>query len=379
MGGYFFHSFWGLSESTIRSETGHIQIFNKGYEEFAKSDPWKYKISNFVQLEDLIKSDSFLNSHISVIAPELNFTGVVSNGEVSATFLGRAVNPEADRKLSSFGETISKGKKFIAGDIGVALLGEGLAQTISSSPPQSITILTTSSYSSMVAIDADIKGVTESFSEDYDDFALKIPLVTAWDMFGEELIDKVVILLHDTEKTEEVYQYLTTFLSEKGFDYEYKQWEELATYYQSVKRLYTNIFKFFSTIIMLFSLLFITSTLSIMILQRTYEIALLRSFGSRKRDVFKTFLLENITLGVVAGTMSILLSLLLIYIFNINGLETSPPPGSTREYVIKLRVFEYPYFLFQVWEFILCSTVVSSLYPALRGCYTNIISSLRKG
>ena len=47
-----FHSFWGLSESTIRSETGHFQIFAKGFEANKVKEPWGYKLSNLPYLEN---------------------------------------------------------------------------------------------------------------------------------------------------------------------------------------------------------------------------------------------------------------------------------------------------------------------------------------
>ena len=60
LGGYFYHSFWGLSESTIRSETGHFQIYRKGYEANSKTDPWTWKLRQLREIRDLFASDTFL-------------------------------------------------------------------------------------------------------------------------------------------------------------------------------------------------------------------------------------------------------------------------------------------------------------------------------
>jgi len=379
LGGYFYHSFWGLSESTIRSETGHFQIYRKGYEANSKTDPWTWKLRQLREIRDLFASDTFLAHRVSVLAPELQFTGLLSNGDVSQTFLGRAVDPASDRKLSSFGEEIAKGSRFVDGDAGCALVGAGLAQSLSAKPGSSLTLLTSNPRSGMASADLDVKGVTESFSRDYDDVALKIPLSTAWDMIGDTLVDKVVVLLESTTDLDTVLSRTKIAASSRGLDFEYKTWLELATYYKSVKNLYTNIFRFFSVVILVFSVVFITSILFIMILQRTYEIALLRAFGAPPAAVLRNFVSESILMAFIGATASILIALFAAWIFNIHGLATDPPPGSTRGYVIKLRVIEEPLFVLQVWEFIVTAVVLSSIIPAWRGCRAKIVQSLRNG
>jgi putative ABC transport system permease protein len=379
MGGYFYHSFWGLAESTIRSETGHFQIYKKGYGANSKTKPWEYKIRTINQINNIIRNDPFLHERISVVAPELNFTGLLSNGDISATFLGRAVDPGADRKLSSFGEEVSHGERFIDGDEKLALLGKGLSQTLSANPGSTLSLLTSNSHSGMASTDLEVKGITESFSKDYDDVALKIPLSTAWDMIGDTVADKVLILCDKTSDMDTVLYRIQQLAKKNGGDYEYKTWQELATYYNSVKRLYTNIFHFFSLVILVFSVVFITSILMIMILQRTYEIALLRSFGTPSGAILRNFVAESVIMAFLGTLVAIGISLGLIALFNIFGLQTSPPPGSTRGYTIKLRVLEEPYFILQVWEFIVCAIIVSSIYPAIRGCRAKIVQSLRNG
>ena len=379
MGGYFFHSFWGLSESTIRSETGHFQIFAKGFEANKVKEPWGYKLSNLAIFGQMVAGDELLSKKISILAPELNFTGVLSNGDHSTTFIARAVVPEADRKLSAFGEVMDSGIRFVSGDKGVALLGKGMAQALDAKNGDWLSLLTNSPDAGMTSLDLEVKGITESFSKDYDDVALKIPIESAWEMFGDTIVDKIIVLLEKTSDLDTVFSHFRKKAEQEGLSLEYKTWDELAVYYQSVKRLYTSIFRFFSAVIMIFSVIFITSILLIMIMQRTYEIALLRSFGSKKWAILRNFLIESILLGYSSAILSVIISIGLISIFNIFGIETAPPPGSSRGYVIKLMVLEQPFFIIQVFEFIVSTMIMSSIYPAVRGCRLQIVQSLRRG
>jgi putative ABC transport system permease protein len=379
MGGYFQHSFWGLSESTIRSQTGHFQIMKRGHEAHSRQDPWAWKLRDPAAITQLFRSDTFLQARVEVIAPELSFTGLLSNGKVSRTFLGRGVDPTADRKLSAFGEHIVRGERFLPGDHSVALLGTGLAQSLAAIPGSGLTILTTTPRGNMASIDLETKAVTESFSRDYDDVALKIPLAAAWEMLGDTLCDKVLVLLHDSRDLDTVLTRTRILASAQGLDLEFRRWEDLATYYQSVHSLYVGIFRFFSAILLGFVFVFVTSILEIATLQRRQEISLLRAFGVPPKALVERFLTESVLMGIFGTAFAIVLSIGLIALFNLHGLAAAPPPGSTQGYIIRLRVLEEPLFILQAGEFVLCAIVFSSLLPALRGCRRPLIESLRHG
>lgn len=379
MGGYFQHSFWGLSESTIRSQTGHFQIMKNGYEAHARKDPWGWKLRDPKAIRDQFQADSFLNAKVEVVAPELSFTGILSNGNVCRTFLGRAVDPVADRKLSAFGEQVTQGERFRDGEGATALTGLGLAQAMDAKPRSGLTLLTTTPRGNMASTDLEVKGITESFSRDYDEVALKIPLGTAWDMLGDTLCDKVLVLLHDSRDLDTVLSRTRSLARTQGLDLEFRRWEELATYYQSVRSLYTGIFRFFAGILLGFVFVFITSILEIAILQRRQEISLLRAFGAPPAALVQRFMTESVLLGIVGTVLATVVALGVIGLFNLHGLEAAPPPGSSRGYVIRLRVIEEPFLMLQVGEFVLTAVVLSSLLPCLRGCRRSLIESLRNG
>jgi len=379
MGGYFQHSFWGLSESTIRSQTGHFQVARRGHQAHSRTEPWKWTLRDPEAVRRLFAGDTFLAARVETLAPELSFTGLVSNGTVSRTFLGRAVDPQADRKLSAFGESIVAGEAFLPSDRSVALVGTGLAQSLSVRPGTGLTLLTTTPHGSMASCDLDVKGVTESFSRDYDDVVLKVPLATLWDALGDTACDRVLVLLHDTRDLDTVLSRTRSRAAALGLDLEFRRWEELAGYYRSVRTLYTGIFRFFGAVLLGFAFVFLTSILEILFLQRRQEIALMRSFGAPPSSLLRRFLTESVLMGTAGTLLALGISLGLIGLFNLHGLEAAPPPGSARGYRILLRVLEEPAFLLQTCEFVLATTVLASVLPCLRGCRRPPLESLRHG
>ena len=128
-GGFVNDSFYGLRESTIRSQLGHLQIAKKGFKEFNNSDPINYKLYNFGEVKTAIENDPQLKDKIEGIMAEVNFSGLISTGDTSEVFMARGVDIEIDRVFSSF-DVVTNGKKLLKDDKGKALLGTILAKNL---------------------------------------------------------------------------------------------------------------------------------------------------------------------------------------------------------------------------------------------------------
>jgi putative ABC transport system permease protein len=61
LGNYFLDMFVGLRESTIRSQTGHIQIQKNGYKTYGGSAPTEYLILNYEEILEEVYVDQCKN------------------------------------------------------------------------------------------------------------------------------------------------------------------------------------------------------------------------------------------------------------------------------------------------------------------------------
>ena len=78
-GGFIDYSFWILKEQTIRTNIGHVQIYNQHY--FETSNKNKSLIADYAALKKAILSDPTLAADISTLSGQLEFTGVISHYE----------------------------------------------------------------------------------------------------------------------------------------------------------------------------------------------------------------------------------------------------------------------------------------------------------
>ncbi|EPT4801690.1 ABC transporter permease, partial [Escherichia coli] len=101
-GGFIDYSFWILKEQTIRTNIGHVQIYNQHY--FETSNKNKSLIADYAALKKAILSDPTLATDISTLSGQLEFTGVISHyeSETSSYFSALGVEPLPALKLGSF-------------------------------------------------------------------------------------------------------------------------------------------------------------------------------------------------------------------------------------------------------------------------------------
>jgi hypothetical protein len=70
--------FVGLRESTIRSQTGHIQIQKNGYKTYGGSAPTEYLILNYEEILEEVYADPELEALIKLDMKELTYNGVLT-------------------------------------------------------------------------------------------------------------------------------------------------------------------------------------------------------------------------------------------------------------------------------------------------------------
>ncbi len=97
VGGFFEDVFQKSREGYIGSQSGHIQIYKRGYSEKGRVNPYSYLItdkqeSQIVALVKNIPSVSFITSR-------LQFSGLISSGENAISFLGQGIEVQNEKSV----------------------------------------------------------------------------------------------------------------------------------------------------------------------------------------------------------------------------------------------------------------------------------------
>src|SRR4030066_672521 len=126
-GGFMEDSFSQMREGYIRGFLGHIQIYKEGYLDKGASKPFDYMIPAPEKVMGSVKA----LEHVRIVTPRLEFSGLLSNGDTTVSFIGQGIDPEAENEIST-AFSLEDGEKLAAGDEYQIMLGKGLAKGVGS-------------------------------------------------------------------------------------------------------------------------------------------------------------------------------------------------------------------------------------------------------
>ena len=371
-GGFVHAIYFGVRESTIRSQVGHIQLYRRGFFEKGNLAPYDYLIGDYPGLRAELRKIP----HVKEVTARLGFSGLVSTGDTTTAFVGLGVQPEGEQDLSSLA-VIVDGKDLTSRDQRGITLGLGLAKAFGVKPGDDLTLLTTTRGGSINALAVKVRGLWESGEKAYDDRFLRVALPQVQrliDLENEE-VQSVVLLLDDTERTAEVRDRIAALIRDRKLDLEIKTWDELALRYHQIRELFGRIFGVLTLIVSIMVVFGITNTMTMAIFERTREIGTVMALGTRRRGVVSMFLLEGIALGVLGGIAGVVLGIVLARVVSALGIQLPAPPGSTRGFMV--QIFVVPAVLGQAFRLSLITAALASLYPAWRASRLDVVEALR--
>ena len=371
-GGFIEFTYQGLRETTIRTQLGHVQIYKKGYSEQGIADPSHYLMDNPEQIETMMSG----MPNIKMITRRLTFSGLVSTGEKTLTCKGIGiVVAKKEEEMSNF-ETIVDGVQLEPDMRDGGVVGIDLMNALGAKVGDNLTLLTTTRDGTINGIDFKIVGVAQTGSQEYDSVFIKLPIQSVQKLLDTTSIEKMIVLLDETDNVSKVMPLLENIIKEKGLDLELKSWSELAAFYHKVVKLYDGIFDVVRIIIAIIVLFSVANTMSMSVFERVREIGTLRAIGTTRGGILRLFMAEGFLIGVLGGLLGIIMSILIAYAINISGgIEIPPPPSMNRGYTALILII--PKVIFHAFLLIVSVSTLSSLYPAYKASQLKVVEALQ--
>lgn len=361
--------FWAMREGTIHAGLGHIQIVRTGYLEHGTADPFKYLLPNDSPSMKLVEA----TRHVVEVAPRLEFTGLVSHGSATLSFLGRGLDP--DREVGGKdGIVMEAGRGLSDADLHSALLGKGLAANLGAKVGDTVVLLVNRRSGALGGVEVKVRGIFSSVSKAYDDTAVQVPFALANEMLEAHGAGKWVVYLDETSRTREVAGLLAARLDP---DLRVIPWYESADFYNKTVTLFSRQVLVMKIIIALVVILSISNTMMTNVMERTNEIATAMALGLHRRRVLSRFMVEGVLIGLFGGIIGLGLAYLLALVISKIGIPMPPPPGMARGYVGQILVTAG-----LAWNALFVAGItalVASLYPAWKASRMVIANALRHG
>lgn len=385
VGGFFAFMFRGLRESTIRTGLGHIQIFNAEHFRRDEVHVLDTGISNWRQVAAATQSAK----HVRGVAPRIEFYGMLSNGVKSSVFMGSAVDPDAEHRMG-FDPRILSGRGLAGnanGDV-EALVGTGVARSMSVKVGDGLTILAVTADGALNGIDVQIVGIVSTGFKDLDDRYLRIALPSAQRLLQSDRVTNLVVGLDKTENTDAVAAEIaprlrvtneslsggTAGLAGQSQELTLKKWIELAAYYKQVRTLFSGIFLFLGIIVFFMVLMASVNTLLMSMFERTREIGTMLAMGTPRRWIVALFMVEATVTGILGATVGVVGGNLLGMGLNASGLHLPAPPGTSFDMLF--NVLHVPSLMIGSSLMVIVSLALASILPAIRASRLQIAEAL---
>ena len=368
-GGWVNDIFVQLGEALIHSQSGHVQIYKQGFYAEGSRSPEKYLIANPEDLKKEIARDT----KVDLVMARLNFAALLSNGRSDLPIIGEGVEPGMEARLGSFVQ-ILKGRRLAEKDTFGIEVGQGLAKALKLSPGDSVNILANTLDGALNNLEFEVVGIFQSFSNEYDARAVKIPLAAAHELLGTKGVNALVVALKKTADTDRVTaQFRKQFTTA---NLEVKTWIELNDFYEKTVDLYKRQFGVMQLIILFMVLLGVANSINMSVFERVGEFGTMMSLGNRGRQVSSLILTESILLGLIGSTIGLALGIALALGISAIGIPMPPPPNANVGYTARIQLI--PATLLLAFTIGVVATVVAAILPARRVSRIPIVDALRQ-
>ena len=371
-GGFIEFSFEGLRENTIRTQLGHLQIYAHGY--------WKKRVSDLESVliadpDEVMERIADLPG-VATVTPRLSFSGLGSTGNATVNMSVIGVDPEGEQDFSDF-EILVEGRTLEPDDPEAGLIGEELRNGLGAEIGDWVTVLTNSFDGVINAVDFRVAGVVRTGSKEYDSVFAKVPIELAQRARETEEVERIVVLLENTEDLQELQPRIEEILSKLDRKFEIRRWDELAGFYDAVVALYTGIFTVFAGIVGVVVMFSVANTMTMAVFERTGEIGALRAIGARRSTLVAMFLTEGVGVGLLGAGLGVVASWLIAGAVEMaGGIPMPAPPGMSQGFQAYFKLTGGV--LLNAFAVTVAATLVSSVYPAFAASRIRIVEALQQ-
>ena len=331
---------------------------------------------------------------VKAAAPFILNQVMLTSGGNSSGIVVRGIDPDREAMVSDLEKNLIQGdlamlkrsEKPSKGPRGAKIiLGKELAQKLGVQMNDAVSMISPASRLTPMGLVPKIKlfkvvGFFESGMFEYDSSLAFISVESAQKFFSMKgTVSGVEIRVDDIDRADKIAESLQESL---GFPYYARDWMRMNKNLFSALRLEKIVMFIILILIILVAAFNIVSTLFMVVMEKTKEIAILKSMGASRTSIMKIFSLQGLIIGVTGtfigcvGGFSIVPNLneIVGFIESIFGITAFP---SDVYYLDKLpsEIQYLDSFLIIIFSILIC--FLASLYPAWRASRMNPVDGLR--
>lgn len=331
----------------------------------------------------------------AMIAVNDNVSGTVVRGIVPETAgdvtnihsaIGRAATKESERisdeKLREIGrEKLLKLKQETESGKPPVIIGKELSSTLGVTEGDIINIV--SPFGNIGPMGPmprtksfEIVSVFDYGMIEYDSTLSYINIKDAMNFFGlEDKATGVEIRVEDIYEAKTIADQLTDVF---GFPYYTRNWEEANKSLFQALKLERFVIAIFLGFIILVAALNIVSTLTMLVMEKNRDVAILRAMGAKKKSIKRIFIIDGMTIGLVGTLLGTVSGLGICYILKTSEIIRKLIPFDNKVYPISefpVKIEPLYFITVAVCSLIIC--LIATMYPSTQASKKDPVEALR--
>ncbi len=354
-------------ETTLKLNSGHIQIRNVDYDPDKLSVAWEYLIEN----PQGIAEQAQAMPQVKVATPRLIASGIVSVLDESTGVQILGVEP--DSAANDPYRALVSGSFITADDREGILIGLPLAESLNLNTGDKLTLLVNTSDGGVDEQAFIVRGIFTTGTTGWDKGIVLLPIAKLQTFANAPSRASIIfILLNDREQTEAVAAAIHG-------NYQVKTWQELNELLVLLNDFSNAYIWILSFIVLGVTATVIVNTLLMSVFERMREIGILSAIGMKGRQIIALFIAEASLLAVMGISVGSLVGWAISAYFAKVGIYFGDL-GMSADMMLEDRIYTY-LTLDSALQLIVISfviTVLASLYPARMAARMEPVDALHK-
>ncbi len=301
-----------IIEMFTGSRIGHIQVHREGYHD----KPSIYKtISDYESIGETIHS----NTNVKAWTPRVYAGGLGSVGEKSTAVRIIGVDVARETKATQFDKKVFEGNTLAKTASREAVIGKGLARTLSATLGSKIVIFSQAADGSIANDEYTIVGITESDDNITDRITCYLHIEDAQELFVlEGRVHEIVVIVSNINKVGKITEAIKESLNDSTF--EVLPWQVVAKSFYDAMQTDKQGDAVARLIIMLIVAIGVLNTVLMSVLERTREYGVLKAVGTKPIQIFWLVICEVVIITIGSIAIGALLGVIINYVLSIHGL-----------------------------------------------------------
>jgi len=357
----------GAIESTIRLQSGHIQLRANSYDENKSSLKWEDLVEN----PDQVANQVAAMDQVKAATPRLFASGFLSTGTESTGVRIFGIDPLSAAN-DPYREGVISGSYLTADDREGLLIGKPIAEKLNLKVGDQVDLSVNTSNGDVGEQKFIVRGIYTTNTYGFDSATIFLPLAKAQTITQtENHASTIFVLLKDTSYTDSVAAAL------KGSNLKVLTWTDMNSLIVDTEAMAQSYISIFYMIILAITASVIINTLIMSVYERTREIGILSAIGMRGNRILMLFLAESSLLAVGGVIMGLILGLLSTYYFNIHGfyIGNMGMTGMLISDTIYAKLTMNDTINVTIMSFVV--TLLAGLYPAVMASRMEPVEALR--